>query len=346
MKVEKSRKVLQQDAEFAKKIEKLRAEVYVYLPADAPRREWFERDWARKGRVRHWGQRKLFLSELFFLTHYGHLSENVVYAGGAPGLHVPYLSRLFPRHRFTLIDPTAFGIPSSERITLRNAFFTNEMCAEFVARFGGDYLFISDIRTANSRTMDWQQHEECVERDNRDQVAWVQLLRPRKAMLKFRCLHTYEQYRDGSTQMFAGDLYVQPWAPRSSTESRLICDADSPLVPYENLKYGEQFFYHNDVVRIEKTFKNPVPKQRLQNNFDSVSEVIQLYDYLTKHGHCFKPKLSLDLRVDFLGLDIAKNIRKYITHKPGEHAGDPAEDNELDDVGRHSGTVAKPSLEY
>jgi cap2 methyltransferase len=51
--------------------------------------------------------------------------------------------------------------------------------------------------------------------------------------------------------MFTGDIYVQPWAPHSSTESRLICTAQNELVKYDNLEYEEKFFHHNDVVRIE-----------------------------------------------------------------------------------------------
>ena len=83
--------------------------------------------------VIHWGQRKLFLSELWFLTHYGHLAKNVVYAGAASGTHIPFLVTLFPDHYFILVDPGKFKLKlmrndttkSEERIEVKNEFFTD-----------------------------------------------------------------------------------------------------------------------------------------------------------------------------------------------------------------------------
>eukprot|EP00961_Rhodomonas_salina_P002887 39493-Rhodomonas_salina.1 len=46
--------------------------------------------------VVHWGQRKLLLSELEFLTAHGAAGATVVYAGAAPGTHTRYLLELFP----------------------------------------------------------------------------------------------------------------------------------------------------------------------------------------------------------------------------------------------------------
>lgn len=56
----------------------------------------------------HIGQRKLFLSELQFLTEYG--NNNCLYAGSAPGNKTYLLSRLFPNIKFILIDPNKFDI--------------------------------------------------------------------------------------------------------------------------------------------------------------------------------------------------------------------------------------------
>lgn len=63
----------------------------------------------------HFGQRKLFLSELHFLTQYlrtrtSNLPLLVVYPGAAPSKHTGYLAQLFPEVTFILIDPTRFGI--------------------------------------------------------------------------------------------------------------------------------------------------------------------------------------------------------------------------------------------
>lgn len=79
----------------------------------------------------HWGQRKLFLSELYFLTKYSKLGKVVIYAGAAPGTHIEYLATLFPEHIFLLVDPCHYdikptGLPHKE-IILVNDYFTNEL---------------------------------------------------------------------------------------------------------------------------------------------------------------------------------------------------------------------------
>ena len=139
-------------------------------------------------------------------------------------------------------------------------------------------------------------------------IEWVQILKPKKAMLKFRCLHTYEIFRDKSTLFFEGDIFIQPWAPQSSTESRVICDHTSKMVEYSNLTYEQQFFYHNDVVRIEKFFKNPINRNKI--NFDTAAEIVYLTDYLRKIGVTWKSHLPLGLRVQYLQNDITKKITK------------------------------------
>lgn len=56
----------------------------------------------------HIGQRKLFMNELQFLTHYmkdRNDPATVIYAGSAPSMHLPYLASLFPKVRFILVDP-------------------------------------------------------------------------------------------------------------------------------------------------------------------------------------------------------------------------------------------------
>ena len=62
----------------------------------------------------HRGQRKLFLSELEFLTNWflenPTTQEYVIYVGAAPGNKTHYLSRLFPVAKFILVDPAPFNL--------------------------------------------------------------------------------------------------------------------------------------------------------------------------------------------------------------------------------------------
>ena len=92
---------------------------------------YYERDWERKKGIRHWGQRKLFITELFFLTKYQNLGDVVIYAGAAPGNHIPFLTELFPQLKFILVDPNKFMISENDKIKIINEYFTDQMCENF-----------------------------------------------------------------------------------------------------------------------------------------------------------------------------------------------------------------------
>src|SRR6185312_13213560 len=72
----------------------LKENLCLVVDENHPRRKYQRRGWDNKKTIRHWGQRKLLLSEILFLTRWGHLGKTVVYAGAAPGSHIPYLSTL------------------------------------------------------------------------------------------------------------------------------------------------------------------------------------------------------------------------------------------------------------
>ena len=87
----------------------------------------------------HWGQRKLLMSEIEFLSSmYVQCASSlplIVYAGAAPGYHIPFLVELFPCARFVLVDPSTFGILPHERITIRQECFTDAVAREFTGAY-------------------------------------------------------------------------------------------------------------------------------------------------------------------------------------------------------------------
>src|SRR5262245_53966686 len=99
-------------------LERLKAKVPIVYSDNAPQLAYYARPKSEKAGVIHWGQRKLLLSEIMFLTQWGHLANIVVYAGAAPSDHTPYLQSLFPNHTFILIDPRPFSIKSTDRIKI------------------------------------------------------------------------------------------------------------------------------------------------------------------------------------------------------------------------------------
>ena len=58
--------------------------------------------------------------------------------------------------------------------------------------------------------------------------------------------------------MFKGQIYIQPWASPTSSESRLIPDDELQLIEFDNAEYEEKFYYHNHVNRIRNDFQQPV----------------------------------------------------------------------------------------
>ena len=237
----------------------------------------------------HWGQRKLFISELWFLTQYGHLGKSVVYAGAAAGTHIPFLASLFPEHHFILVDPSKFIFKNlkdedaitkaKERLDVRQEFFTDEMAAD-IANKHSDILFISDIRGgAGDKDVGKEVWEDNVRKDNMKQRDWINILKPKKSLLKFRCPFNQKE----NLKMFDGEVFLQPWAPARSAETRLVPSNPLVEVEWDNLKYENQLFYHNMITRREIKYGQPIQDGvGFNQRWDVSAEITILFDFLLK----------------------------------------------------------------
>ena len=229
--------------------------------AGTPRMEYQRRLLSERS-TNHWGQLKLFVMELYFLTRFtcgpnrSNKEWTVVYAGAAPGQHTPHLTKLFPNCTFILYDPAPYcpdlAWEAHERITVINRFFIEETADEY--KDCNDVLFISDIRTRQVPTSVISKNEEDeIDSDVRANMArqagWVKTIKPVAAMLKFRLPWTA-----GTTAYFPGEVWIQAWAPTTSTETRLVCTRDQILetpIHYDNTEYEEQMMYHNTIRRCQ-----------------------------------------------------------------------------------------------
>jgi len=254
------------------------------VSANYPRLEYKVRAEADKASVIHFGQLKLLLSEIRFLTEFNELGTVVVYAGAAPGHHIAYLASLFPEHTFELYDPCEFStiLEGHPRVHCHREYFTNSMAKELGEHFADDgILFISDMRTADHRLMSDEENEQCIVRDNEAQKEWVQAMRPRKAMLKFRC--PYPDRIAGPSRYLDGDLWLQSFNRRSGTETRLIpkegADCSySAMRSYDHRQYEEQLFFFNERVRKCYVFNEHYDSSfGFENNWDCWS-----YGYLVE----------------------------------------------------------------
>lgn len=226
--------------------------------------------------VLHRGQRKLLLSEIEFLTLHGDKSDIVVYAGSAPGSHLRYLLRLFPKHHFELWDPRDFWIKEGPRVKIHQEIFTNDAAKLY---HGKNVLFVSDIRTGSSDNPEWD--EEIIE--NMDmQSEWIEHMKPIMSMLKFRL--TWEKKKQ---KYLDGDVYFQVWAPRSSSEARLMTDGKRTKI-YDARDYEDKLYRFGLITRAQSY---DVPKDVLKKVpgadlcYDCAAEVHILREYCIKYGH-------------------------------------------------------------
>ena len=221
----------------------------------------------------HWGQVKLFASELEFLTEYGNRSNVVVYAGAADGRHIPFLANMFPNHKFMLWDPAPMyrGCLEMPNIECHRELFTDEIATTFA---GANVLFISDIRSMpegfdyGQMTPELDQEiEDDVKRDMEYQKKWYEIIKPVAAMLKFRL-----PYTPGQSTYLDGDVYFQAFAAETSSESRLIVNPmrhTATDAMYDHEEYENFMYRFNRCTRIQpdtdplneplKELFNPVP---------------------------------------------------------------------------------------
>lgn len=285
-----------------------------YLPLDFPQIKYNKNLEAPQNY--HWGQRKLLLGEIEFLT-FLHKKLNieeksdyylVLYAGAAPGDHIPILKELFPKCIFILYDPSNFHISPDNRIFIKNDLVTKDI----IEKYKSDKLiFISDIRSTpnidkKSKNYD-NEFEKCVDYDIKLQKEWVEFLKEKiqGCILKFRFPFFNQKENNilGNTY-FSGKKYFQPWSRPTSAETRLICleKDDFNIIEQNPQKYEEQMFYFNIKYR-SSTFYDI--NKLYGKNYDFITEYFILKDYLLLY---YKENEITDIFI----AQFTKNIDSYL----------------------------------
>jgi hypothetical protein len=232
-----------------------------------------------KKTVNHWGQRKLLLSEIEFLTMHSKENDTVVYAGAAPGTHTEFLASLFPTLKFVLVDPADFVAPHKPpQIQVRKAFFTDETAREFAAR--DDVLFVCDIRSADWKVMSEEEVEGAVEADQIAQMKWHLLMKPRASMLKFRL-----PWGKGTTDYLDGQILLPIWGPQTTTESRLVVLKDATIRSYDHENYEARMFHFNTIERVHLYARNRglIECRGLDRCYDCSAEILVVLAYFCKY---------------------------------------------------------------
>ena len=269
---------------------------YDYILHDNSKRRKYIRNQTNNNS--HWGQMKLFLSELNFLNHYYNPTEtnHVVYVGAAGGHHIVILAEMFPEIHFHLFDSEPFykelnDIPT---VYIYNRYFTEYDEEEWKNK---PCLFISDIRnlkydSSKTKLENRIENEEHVWNDMSIQKEWVEKIKPIHSLLKFRLPYA-ENYclQEGKTREYLdGTVFVQPFSKPESSETRLCVSSNNLYTKHWDLvDYEEKMCHHNFEVRPSHKYKNPLgghtmvhEKHGLLNNYDSICLCNNVMDYLRK----------------------------------------------------------------
>lgn len=243
----------------------------------------------------HIGQRKLLLSEIQLLTKWyqeHHYDPVVLYVGAAPGTHLILLSYMFPNVYFILYDGAKFDRILSHYPNIyevhegKDGFVDTKLVHSIKKRFmdSSRLIFVSDIRLGADSEY---QFESGVTEDMKRQQEWMEILRPKMSLLKFRM--SYHMKHGEKLRYTKGDLYYQVWPKDKSGETRLLVrqkDIDTK-VDYDFKEYEETMFFHNKYSRPFCYSHTPpdVKKWVLskQNTYcpcyDCLSELSIIHDY-------------------------------------------------------------------
>lgn len=258
-------------------------------------------------------QLRLFASELAFMTLA--ITDNkfedyvVVYAGAAPGKHIPALASLFPKTPFFLYDIEKFVIEPTEQMTLCHEYFTDETARAW-GTSGKKVIFISDIRCAV-----WAGRVyKCELQLMTMQAQWLEIMLPVWWSVKFRIPYAIVN----AAQTFpylGGHLLFQPFGNPLTMELHLVGNmghviAGSRAVDYESRVIEEMLSNHNHDVRpVGNMYSNVFTLKdepysgphasKLDNSYDVTYLMFVADVYMRKSGSVFTPKTETEA-IDFV----------------------------------------------
>lgn len=229
-----------------------------------------------KCNVPHVGQRKLLMTEVWFLSQYNlqniEKRENppiVIYPGAAPGTHILYLAKLFPNIEFHLYDMSNYDSNLKDNnIKPKNVklhqqlFLDNEsQYWEKQVKNGIDVYLISDIRALTGSEDTIEKKENVVHVDNILQYKWIEEIRPVSAMIKWRVPFTFgEPFR---YKYLSGEVLLQSWGGIGTSETRLIVERPKNNKPYKyktikNTIFEEKLAAFNNTIKSIAYFNHPL----------------------------------------------------------------------------------------
>lgn len=197
----------------------------------------------------HWGQMKLLISEIEFLTPFFGDEFNVVYAGAAPGVHMPILAKMFESMHFILVDPAPSMIAKNDfsNIEVMTEFMTDQLALGLSKKYHDKILFISDVRIGSTNPREPHKEQQIrIQKDMKAQESWMNIMCPRSSMLKFRLPWNIG---NGKTVYPEGKIFLPVYGKILTHEARLVVERGALDFRYDNRLYEGQMAYFNQVLR-------------------------------------------------------------------------------------------------
>lgn len=296
------------------------------LLTENDRRRRYKTNFVDRGLVPKWGQMKLLMGEIIWLSN--HWNRQIypkiilVVAGGASGMHYAAISEMYEDileiHLWDT-NPFAMGLDKIPKIKLHRKLMFEEDARREYSNSPYPIFFASDLRSISETHLkssgakySKREIEEGIWKDHELQRRLMEAVNPVSACLKFRLPYylptqTWQpKYKD----YLSGYVYKQCFNGASSSESRLIPmkkDGVWQTCRYSCQEYEEKLFWHNTCVRADWSVSledgrpyisewlntidgsSAVPDDgELRNSFDAVYAMYILDRYLSFIGEKFE----------------------------------------------------------
>lgn len=206
-------------------------------------------------------------------------------------------------------------------------------------------LFVSDVRSGSESSAlqpgaDLAMFERHVAENSRAQEAWVDILNPTFAMLKFRLPYSYIQKWDhelkrnktvpsgfgSDSSHHCGDVLLPIWTRPTSTECRLVIPQYAEKRLYNHQAFEDCMFFFNATIRERVHFDHCLANHPwVTHQYDGSAEVHVLSQYLRLHtvdgGACSVDELGEKVRSlsDAITRTIGSSFERAVANRDAIH---------------------------
>lgn len=298
------------DIDKYKNYKKFYRKKFIYKLNQIKYRINYENTFPKPKTVVHWGQLKMLLiTIIFFINKIKQDDEkiHIIYPGSARGDDILILCNMFPNTIWHLIDPREhhpklYNHPQIAEII--TDFFTDEIAKYFYEKFKDrkyKLFLISDIRKAID--------DESVLDDQESNIKWHKIISPDYSYFKFRCGYDTEEIY----KYYKGKIFLQPFAPLSSTETRILLKNKLKEHDYNIKKYQGKMFYFNRIIRPSYHLKSIINENNYFDHcYDCTYFSYLIRNYLNKFPK-FNPFETTDIFT--IMMKITNLISKYTSNK-------------------------------